>query len=52
MLSAKLYIRLVKELENAIFKFDIVLKLFQDEDESIKKWLVDVLRIVNDNNKQ
>lgn len=41
-----------RTVEDAIFKFDIVLRLFQDEDESIKKWLVDVLKIVNDNNKR
>jgi two-component system sensor histidine kinase VicK len=38
-----------RTVEDSIFKFDIVLQLFQDEDESIKKWLVDALKIVDDN---
>jgi two-component system, OmpR family, sensor histidine kinase VicK len=37
-----------RTVEDAIFKFDIVLRLFQDEDESIKKWLVEVLKIVDE----
>ena len=42
--------RLVQTVEDSIFKFDIILQLFQDKDESIKKWLVNILKIVNDNN--
>ncbi len=38
-----------RTIEDSIFKFDIVMQLFQDEDESIKKWLVDALKIVDDN---
>lgn len=38
-----------RTIEDSIFKLDIVLQLFQDEDESIKRWLVDALKIVDDN---
>lgn len=38
-----------RTIEDSIFEFDIVLQLFQDEDESIKRWLVDALKIVDDN---
>jgi hypothetical protein len=37
-----------RTVEDSIFKFDIVSRLFQDEDESIKRWLTDALKIVND----
>ncbi len=37
-----------RTVEDSIFKFDIVMQLFQDEDESIRKWLVDALKIVDD----
>ena len=37
-----------RTVEDSIFKFDIVLRLFQDEDESIKRWLTDALKIVDD----
>jgi len=37
-----------RTVEDSIFKFDIVLQLFQDEDESIKRWLTDALKIVDD----
>jgi predicted transcriptional regulator len=38
-----------RTVEDSIFKFDIVLQLFQFEDESIKRWLDDALKIVEDN---
>jgi len=38
-----------RTVEDSIFKFDIVLRLFQDEDESIKRWLTDAVKIVDDN---
>jgi hypothetical protein len=38
-----------RTVEDSIFKFNIVMQLFQDEDESIKKWLDDALKIVEDN---
>jgi len=38
-----------RTVEDSIFKFDIVLQLFQYEDESIKRWLSDAVKIVNDN---
>lgn len=37
-----------RTVEDSIFKFDIVSQLFQDEDDSIKRWLTDALKIVND----
>jgi len=37
-----------RTVEDSIFRFDIVLRLFQDEDESIKRWLTDALKIVDD----
>jgi hypothetical protein len=37
-----------RTVEDSIFKFDIVSRLFQNEDESIKRWLTDALKIVND----
>jgi hypothetical protein len=37
-----------RAVEDSIFKFDIVLRLFQDEDESIKRWLTDAMKIVSD----
>ena len=36
-------------VEDPIFKFDIVSRLFEDENESIKRWLDDALKIVDDN---
>lgn len=38
-----------RTVEDSIFKFDIVLQLFPFEDESIKRWLDDALKIVDDN---
>jgi hypothetical protein len=38
-----------RTVEDSIFKFDIVSRLFQDENESIKRWLDDALKIVDDN---
>ena len=38
-----------RTVEDSIFKFDTVLQLFQFEDESIKRWLDDALKIVEDN---
>jgi hypothetical protein len=38
-----------RTVEDSIFKFDIVSRLFQDEDGSIKRWLDDDLKIVDDN---
>ena len=38
-----------RTVEDSIFKFDIDLQLFQYEDESIKRWLDDALKIVDDN---
>jgi hypothetical protein len=37
-----------RTVEDSIFKLDIVLRLFQDEDESIKRWLSDALKIRDD----
>jgi hypothetical protein len=36
-------------VEDSIFKFNIVLQLCQDENESVKRWLDDALKIVDDN---
>jgi hypothetical protein len=38
-----------RTVEDSIFKFDIVLQLFQSEDESINRWLDDALKIVHGN---
>ena len=45
-----IYLTGKRTVEDSIFKFEIVMQLFQDEDESIKKRLSDTLKIV-DNNK-
>jgi len=38
-----------RTVEDSIFRFDVVLKLFQDENESIKRWLSEAVKIVHDN---
>jgi len=41
-----------RAVEDSIFKFDIILQIFQDESESIKRWLADALKIVDDSRRE
>ena len=49
LIGQAIYSTSKRTVEDSIFKFDIVLQLFQFEDESIKRWLDDALKIVEDN---
>jgi hypothetical protein len=40
-----------RTVEDSIFIFNIVLQLCQDENESVKRWLDDALKIVDDNKR-
>jgi two-component system sensor histidine kinase VicK len=46
-----IYLTSKRTVEDSIFKFNIVLQLCQDENESVKRWLDDALKIVDDNKR-